>query len=248
MPSACGHSGRAWILAALAGMGQVAVAQTGSVHGRILRIRDTSAVSGAMVELLGARRLDTTNANGAFRLDAVPHGAYALRVRRIGYLPIVVPVDISDTDTEHTLLLPEVPTRLPGVTVEGQRTDLPRRFYEAYRRSEIRYGYFFTAQEIDRINPFDMESLFYRIPGARINERWLAFGRCDPTRGPAKVQVWIDGFRITRNGGPGEARDALRLVHPSSVQIMEVYTSVSSIPAEFYDDACAVVAIWTKSS
>jgi len=127
--------------------------------------------------------------------------------------------------------------------------DLPRRFYEAYRRAEIRHGYFFTAEEIQRINPFDMESLFYRIPGARINERSLAFGRCDPANGaPAKVQVWIDGHRMTRSGGPVEAREALRLIHPSSVQIMEVYTSMSSIPAEFYDDACAVVAIWTKAS
>lgn len=43
-----------------------------------------------------------------------------------------------------------------------------------------------------------------------------------------------------------EAINILRTVHPSSIQIMEVYSGLSQIPAEFLEDACAVIVICTK--
>jgi hypothetical protein len=39
---------------------------------------------------------------------------------------------------------------------------------------------------------------------------------------------------------------AMSSVKPERIQIMEVYPNISSIPAEFLADACAVVVIWTK--
>jgi hypothetical protein len=52
-----------------------------------------------------------------------------------------------------------------------------------------------------------------------------------------------------KDGPPGErdAEHALRSVVPTSMQVIEVYTGVGQIPAEFLADACAVFAIWTKS-
>ena len=47
--------------------------------------------------------------------------------------------------------------------------------------------------------------------------------------------------------GAGEADAGLRGVHPLSVEAMEVYTGVAQIPAEFLEDACAVIVIWTRS-
>ena len=60
----------------------------------------------------------------------------------------------------------------------------------------------------------------------------------------AKVQVYIDGTRVTQSSS---VTDALRLVTPRDIEAMEVYTGVARIPAEFLNDACAVIAIWTKS-
>jgi len=40
--------------------------------------------------------------------------------------------------------------------------------------------------------------------------------------------------------------DALRSVKPQSIQIMEIYPGVATIPAEYLANACAVVLIWTK--
>ena len=41
--------------------------------------------------------------------------------------------------------------------------------------------------------------------------------------------------------------EALHLVTPRDIEAIEVYTGVARIPAEFLEDACAVIAIWTKS-
>jgi hypothetical protein len=69
-----------------------------------------------------------------------------------------------------------------------------------------------------------------------------ARGRCTPS---PNVQVYVDGVRMTR--GLGDADRVLREVLPSSVEAMEVYTGVARIPGEFSNDACAVIAIWTRS-
>lgn len=69
----------------------------------------------------------------------------------------------------------------------------------------------------------------------------------------AKVQVYIDGVRMTTYGGDdsttlvNQVSDVLRLVHVRNIEAIEVYIGIARIPAEFLNDACAVVAIWTKS-
>jgi len=184
----------------------------------------------------------------------VPQGSYRLRVRRIGYYPFADSIHVTPADTaERRFLIAELLTRLPQVTVMGRRVDVPRRFEEPYRRATRAWGYFFTREEIELLNPLDLRTLLNRIPGVRMNDWQIAFQRCQGGIGPynpPKIQVWIDGYRLTGrlSGQPAEeAYELLRSVSPSSVQIMEVYTGVANIPAEFLDDACAVVVIWTKA-
>lgn len=74
---------------------------------------------------------------------------------------------------------------------------------------------------------------------------------------PQHVQVYVDGMRRTHRdidvsmpNGPDivdESMEALREISPSLVQAIEVYSGASQIPGEFLDDACAVIAVWTKS-
>ena len=93
-----------------------------------------------------------------------------------------------------------------------------------------------------------------RIAGVSANDRGVTFQRCQsgmekfsaPNSKP-KVQVWIDGFRISIGADdPTGVLAVLRSVKPHAIQIMEVYTSISTIPAEFLVDSCAVTLIWTK--
>jgi hypothetical protein len=69
----------------------------------------------------------------------------------------------------------------------------------------------------------------------------------------ALTEVRIDGVRMTTYGGDdsttlvNQVSDVLRLVHVKNIEAMEVYTGIARIPAEFLNDACAVVAIWAKA-
>ena len=61
--------------------------------------------------------------------------------------------------------------------------------------------------------------------------------------------MYVDGVRATNYTIPGNVIDpvtALKNIVVSSVQLVEVYTGVSSIPADYLDDACAVILVWTK--
>ena len=62
--------------------------------------------------------------------------------------------------------------------------------------------------------------------------------RSTPAKGSADPFVPIDHDRVEW---------VLELVPPTAIQAIEVYRGVAQIPAEFLDDACAVIAIWTKS-
>jgi hypothetical protein len=127
----------------------------------------------------------------------------------------------------------------------------PPRYEAVYERALRGWGKLFTREDIDRLNPLDLTSLLATVPTVDFIGRAICFkrcqaglsaGRCSPS---PNVQVYVDGVRMTRR--PGDADWVLREVYPSSVEAMEVYTGVARIPAEFLADACAVIAIWTRS-
>jgi hypothetical protein len=66
----------------------------------------------------------------------------------------------------------------------------------------------------------------------------------------SKVQVYVDGIRVTALGadrGSDPITSALRLVPMRDIEFMEVYRGTAQIPVEFVNDACAVIAIWTRA-
>jgi hypothetical protein len=153
-----------------------------------------------------------------------------------------------------------IPAVLNRVVIQGKEVVLPKGLEEAYKRAADGRGAYFFKEDIDQLQPPDVKSLFARIAGVKVNERSVFFQRCQAwligdafgaNRNPPKIQVWIDGFRVTTlhytadNGGETLA-DILGTVPPSSVQLIEVYTGVARLPPEFLNDACAVIVIWTK--
>jgi hypothetical protein len=79
-----------------------------------------------------------------------------------------------------------------------------------------------------------------------LNGARIAGGKSSGSSGMSTVQVYIDGTRVTASNSTSMA-EALHLVVPRDIEAIEVYTSVARLPAEFLEDACAVIATWTKS-
>ena len=258
------------VFAALAGPLASLVAQTAAtdsaavVSGRVTPVGDTVGIAGVDMELVGSGMRRNTDRNGQFRFDGVPVGSYLLHARAMGYQPWVAHVDVQDSrGYAQNIVLQRVATALTEVRIEGQLVKVPARFEDVYRRGARGFGRFITREDIDRLNPLDVKSLLATIPTVQMNDRGVTFQRCQsglsgmsaslkdgwrPAQGP-KVQIYIDGLRMTRDqlGEEGDIEHVLRLVTPSAIQAIEVYTGVSRIPGEFMEDACAVIAIWTKS-
>ena len=234
------------------------------VWGRILLAGDTLPLPGSLVDLVGQRASVTATGSGFYRLTGLKAGTDSLRVRRLGYRTITLAVDLQDKSTEHIdVHLDRLPATLTTVRVEGELRSFPPRFEDVYRRMSTSNGTFFTREDIERLNPPDLPSLLSRVPTLRVNFEGLHFAKCEPgaahslVLGGGKentgVQIYIDGYRMTgriRNDpltGFNEQRDVLKLVNPTQIQAIEVYSGVSRIPGVFMEDACAVLAIWTKS-
>jgi len=223
----------------------------GVLTGRVTQAGDTSVgVGGAEVEIVGTGQRRYANGEGRFRFADMPAGSYELRVRRLGYQSATLRAVLDEgRSSELDFALHRLPNALTQVRIEGRMVKVPARFEDVYARAAKGDGTFFLRDEINRLNPFDVQSLLNLVPTVRTNDRRITFARCEgalSAQSESRVQVYIDGTRMTA-GANTSVLDAIRLVHPSQIEAMEVYTGVARIPAEFLNDACAVIAIWTKS-
>lgn len=233
-----------------------------ALWGRVFLADDTVGIPGVVVELLGARVRTTTGPRGFYRFWGLEPGAHTLRVRRVGYQSLTLDVVLlADRAEQRDIRLTRLATTLTRIRIEGEVREVPPRFEEVYRRMTTANGKFFTREDIDRLNPQDVQSLLLRVPTARINSQGIQFARCNEagalalSPGGGKVHIYIDGFRMTGRGSligekdpvEAEQREVLRSVKPTQIQAIEVYSGVSRIPGEFLEDACAVIAIWTRS-
>jgi hypothetical protein len=228
---------------------------TVKLRGRVLDSVTHAPIAGASIEISQTDLRQITDSAGRFAFASPPSGQHALRALHVGYLARSEDVSISPNDTlEHVIVLSHVPVQLGEVVISGKPVTFPRFFEEAYKRAARGRGVFFTREDIEESNANDYKTLLDRIPSVSANDRGVTFNRCqsgliaagDPTARP-KVQVYIDGHRMALDANDFRGiYGALSSVKPERIQIMEVYPNISSIPAEFLADACAVVVIWTK--
>ena len=253
------------LLVSTSGLGSMIQAQAprvgADVEGRVFQVGDTIGLPGALVEVVGRGIRSTANREGRYRLVGLVPGPQVLQVRLMGYLKKALQVDLQEGRlSQLDIGLDRFPNALTEVRIEGQRRRVPPRYEDVYRRMKVASGKFFTREDIDRFNPLDVQSLLMQAPTVHVNRNGLTFARCNGAAatggsglgGSPGVQIWIDGNRMTgrlsRNRpDPEEQREVLQQVHPSQIQAIEIYSGVARIPGEFLDDACAVIAIWTKS-
>jgi hypothetical protein len=125
--------------------------------------------------------------------------------------------------------------------------------YQARLRAGI--GIFLTRADIERIRPVRVTDALASVPGI-----YLAGGGAGHARvvyvsrargGACPAQIYVDGFHVNRSSPLGDAGPPLAVddvVMPGSVEGIEIYRGVSTVPAEFMGPQahCGVVAIWTR--
>ena len=110
------------------------------------------------------------------------------------------------------------------------------------------------------MHPADIQSALMTVPSLREKNGAIFFPRCNDyiggTTGGSVVSIYIDGTRMFPPLGKPEPQELgvtspmgriLSLVAVKDIQAIEVFKGVAQLPAEFNDNACAVIAIWTRS-
>ena len=215
------------------------------VRIEVVSARDKEPIHDAEV-WLGERRVRWAEAEEAYAAWIVPTGRQTLRIRRLGFTPDERTVAIAAEAERVQVRLHPLATFLPEMVIAGRRVMVDPRFAGVVERALSNWGTVITREDLR--TAYDIQSLLEMIPGVRVRPNEIRFARCQDvlpgTVSPARVQVYVDGVRVTAIDDGG-ALEALRLVSPAEIEVVEVYRGVSRIPVEFLNDACAVIAIWT---
>ncbi|MFN0178088.1 MAG: carboxypeptidase regulatory-like domain-containing protein [Gemmatimonadales bacterium] len=146
------------------------------------------------------------------------------------------------------------------------------RYDDFFRRKHVGLGAFIMREQIDRRGAGRTPSLLTGIRGVRLKFRHPGVSGTDvEIIGCSRVSVWIDGQKQryadvplpARVSGPkvnfGGLRHAMKednsgaitashleRVLPSQIEMIEVYRGPAEMPAEYIDDSCAAIAVWTR--
>jgi hypothetical protein len=209
-------------------------------------VTDTAGqpVPGAEILLSdGSRDVRTTRSeiDGRFEFRGLRAAPVSVRARRLGYLAQSGPIRIrADTAPLLIFVLRVVPTDIEGIVVRGQIDDSKGRLIEFYEHKRVsRFGYFFERADIERRSPTHISELLRTMRGVHLSPAGT-LGNTVRLRG-CRPMVWLNGLRV-----PDAEMD--EVAHPDEVAGLEVYVSMTGMPARFVDlvGKCGAVAIWTR--
>lgn len=202
------------------------------LSGRVTQAGDTTiAVGGADVEIVGTALRRFANGEGRFRFKDMLPGTYELCVRRLGYEPASLRVVLEGGRSyEQAVDLHRHPNALTEVRIEGRMLKVPARFEDVYARAAHEHGTFFTRKDIDKLNPYDVQSLLNLVPTVYANDRGITFQRC---------QAGLSGLSIGSRAHPGRVPQRRLRGDRDLDEVLLIRTRVASPPAESATSAVA---------
>ena len=223
-----------------------AKAQRSSVSG-IVRDSSGAPIPEADVAIASAHLLTRTNNAGQFVLRKVDAGQSELSVRRLGYSPRSVQIDVQPTTNDTiVVVLAAQALELPGVAVNDQTKRRLLWIEDFYRRrAQGIGGTYYTRDDIDARHVSRLSDVLRDAPGIRfIRSRGgsgIRFDAAASLRRDCLPQYWVDGQRVMNlEIDDLSARD---------IEGIELYNGPSSTPSQFSQGAvttCGTVVIWSR--
>lgn len=209
--------------------GAAAPLGTASVSGTVID-GDGRHIANAHVSVTGGNSATTTDSSGVFSLANQPSGTHALVVRRLGYMPVELAINISTLrKNEVTVQMQQYVPVLAAVVIEGNRLAALDRIGYTQRKARGT-GRFIEREFIRNRNASRLSNVLENIPGLR---------RPGDGFGGTCTTYFVDGV-LWRGGPPDD------FILPDEIEAIEVY-SRGFTPSEFLTyDRCATVAVWTR--
>lgn len=209
-------------------------------------VRDTSGTPVPSTRLTAEGMLTLSDSAGRFTLHGLSGGATTLLVRRLGFEPLDIAIEVvSGTTQSLNVIMTVLAQDLPGMTTNAQ-TFADVRLRDFYRHRQSGIGYFIDRQEIEGKHVDRISDLLRRLPGTRmLSDRAgrtnMRMGRSAGGR-DCPPDVWVDGVRAT-----GMQVDDVPL---SDVEALELYRGPAGLPPEMNsrlgNPACGALIIWTR--
>lgn len=208
-------------------------------------VRDSSGTPVPHAHVVSSGVRAVSDSAGRFSMERLPQGKVLVRVRRLGFEPLDLMVDLAaDRRDSLLIVLAALPADLPGVTTTADaiaRLRLP----EFYRHRANGMGRYLDRQQLDAMHVSQTSDVLRRLPGVRLipdrNGRLLLrMGRNGGRNCPP--DFWIDGIRAAFLNV-----DDLPL---SDIEALEIYSGPGGLPPEynsrFGNPGCGAVVIWTR--
>ena len=251
------------------------------IHGRLVQDGTLTPLSGASVQLLDSRgeelnRIVVTNEAGTFAMRVEP-GRYTLRIRRIGFAPLVTPVIALEAGEvfEGTYRITPATVRLATERITAKR-NLEYGRDSFARRQALGRGVFLTRQELAEKDQREFANLLTGVPGIQVE----ANGRITSTEGWRCLYFMVNKVPVNSvpGGTPGTTTyPTLEDLAPSGHDVMaiEVYREFKEVPSELQleawpgnagrattararptsgpltrntDAPCGLVSVWTRAA
>jgi hypothetical protein len=188
----------------------------------------------------------TTDSLGRYRFGAVPVGTQVLEVRRVGYLPRQLTVNVrAGRNLAPDLRLAPIAT-LDSIRIVAQRSRY-REFDSRARAAS--FGHFLRAEDIARKHPLLTSDLVRQMPGFRIvhspeNSTSDLDVKVVDSRGTLTSLAHSDSCvaNIIIDGVPHQM---INWIDPGSIGAMEIYPGTAAGPVQ-YRSNCGTILIWTK--
>ncbi len=236
-----------------------ALAQTGTITGRVVDSTTQQPLTGATIRLDGTQRGAQTREDGTFTLTAVPVGRQQLRVSRIGYAAQLTPITVSaGGNTVPPVRLRQLAATLAPVVAVGygtQRREAVTSSVSTVNTSEARVG----------VQPNVNDLIQGRAAGVQVtsNSGAPGAGAQIRIRGGTSISTSdeplyvIDGIPILNNqtlpngsssdGNSGAlARSPLNTINPEDIADISILKDASATAIYGSRAANGVILITTK--
>ncbi|MEO8333916.1 MAG: carboxypeptidase-like regulatory domain-containing protein [bacterium] len=220
-----------------------AVRGTGAVTGRVAHADGAPVASGRVS--LSALGLDVPVEQGAFSIGGVPAGTWLIEARVIGFEPRDVFVDVAEgAPVPLSITLSQKVQLLDAVTVFGKPGGDIKTLSGIAERRRTSFGtVFLPDNEWLKSASYPTDVLRAARGFTYLSIDSVRARGCTGIGGTGKqIVVYVDGARFA-----GGLPDLLGSVLMRDVLAIETYPDVISAPALWRtNDACAVIAVWTK--
>lgn len=217
-----------------------------TLRGTIASAVTGRPVEGARVVHLETRNGTVTDSVGEFTLRRLPAGPSTIRVVALGFGSNDVRLRLREGAITEALFLFS-PDALVledlHVTVPPETTPKLREFH---MRKKTGFGYYFTPDEIEELNPELPSDLLRRVPGVTVGAQHLGQSEVRMSKGSlgggldCPPMLYVDGFHH-----PGLRFDDLTT---DDILALEIYRGASETPPRFKRRAsyCGVIVVWTR--